>query len=100
MSDPRAEIRRSVTGYALALALTCAAFALVHWRWFGVGTTLALIFGLGLVQMLVHFRFFLHLGLEARSRDRLWLVLFSAVVISLMVAGTLVILFNLRGRMM
>ena len=58
------------------------------------------VLGLGLVQMLVHFRFFLHIDLRRNSRPDLLLLLFSAMIVALMVGGTLVVLFNEHGRMM
>ncbi len=58
------------------------------------------VLGLGLVQMLVHFRCFLHIDLRRSARPDLQLLLFSALIIALMVGGTLVVLFNLHGRMM
>lgn len=63
-------------------------------------TTLAIVFGLALVQMVVHFRFFLHVSLRKSAREDLQLILFSTLIVILMVSGTLVILFNLRERMM
>jgi len=98
--EKRREIRAYVIGYGLALALTAAAFAAVRWRGFTASATLAIVLGLALVQLIVHFRFFLHVSLSRASRDNLGLVLFSALIIALMVSGTLVILFNLRQRMM
>jgi cytochrome o ubiquinol oxidase subunit IV len=98
--EKRREIWTYVVGYALALALTAAAFAAVRWQTFAASATLAIVLGLALVQMIVHFRFFLRVNSSRSSRDNLWLILFSALIIALMVAGTLVILFNLRQRMM
>ena len=98
--DKRGEILTYAIGYGLALALTGAAFAIVHWPSFGPATTLAIVFGLALVQMVVHFRFFLHISLKKSARDDLQLILFSTLIVVLMVSGTLVILFNLRARMM
>ena len=89
-----------VIGYGAALALTGAAFAAVHWRGIAAAPTLAVVFGLALLQAVVHFRFFLHIRLGKSSRDDLMLILFSALIITLMVSGTLVILFNLHKRMM
>jgi cytochrome o ubiquinol oxidase operon protein cyoD len=62
--------------------------------------TFGAILMLALVQTIVHFRFFLHIGLKKSSRQDLQLVLFSAAIVALMVSGTLVVLFNLRSRMM
>lgn len=98
--DKREEVRSYAIGYALALALTGAAFATVHWPSFASTTALAIVLGLGLVQMVVHFRFFLHISLRKSARDDLQLILFSTLIVILMVSGTLVILFNLRERMM
>jgi cytochrome o ubiquinol oxidase operon protein cyoD len=104
MSDPnqskRADIRTYVIGYVAALGLTGAAFAAVRWPSIGSSATLAVVLGLALAQMIVHFRFFLHITLAKSARDDLRLILFSTLIIILMVSGTLVILLNLRGRMM
>ncbi|MCJ2080314.1 cytochrome o ubiquinol/quinol oxidase subunit IV [Methylobacterium sp. J-090] len=104
-ADDGAHSRRSdlITygvGYLLALALTCIAFALVHWRWASGATTLGIVFALALVQAIVHFRCFLHVDLKRSARDDLQLILFSTLIIALMVGGTLVVLLNLRTRMM
>ena len=87
-------------GYVLALALTCAAFALVHWHWASGTTALGVIFALALIQAIVHFRCFLHVSLGRSARDDLELILFSTLIIAVMTGGTLVVLFNLRTRMM
>ena len=89
-----------VAGYGAALLLTCAAFAVVRLHLLGGWRAFYTVLGLGLAQMVVHFRAFLHIGLTKSARSDLQLILFSALIISLMVGGTLVILFNLRARMM
>ncbi|TXN19976.1 cytochrome-c oxidase [Methylobacterium sp. WL9] len=87
-------------GYGLALLLTCLAFALVYWRWASGATALGLVYALALVQAIVHVRCFLHIDLKRSARDDLQLILFSTLIVLLMVGGTLVVLFNLRMRMM
>jgi cytochrome o ubiquinol oxidase operon protein cyoD len=87
-------------GYVLALALTGVAFAAVRWPSFAATTTLGIVFGLALVQIIVHFRFFLHISLAKSARDDLQLILFSTLIVALMVSGTIVILMNLHQRMM
>ena len=71
----------------------------MHWP-ASICDTLAIVLGLALVQMVVHFRFFLHISFRKSARDDLQLILFSTLIVILMVSGTLVILFNLRARMM
>lgn len=100
MSERRRETLTYLVGYALALVLTLGAFAAVRWPIAAAGTTLAIILALALVQMIVQFRCFLHISLKRSSRHDLLLVLFASLIVTLMVSGTLVILFNLRDRMM
>lgn len=87
-------------GYVLALALTGVAFAVVTWGWAAGARALGIVFALALVQAVVHFSCFLHIDLRRSHRDDLQLLLFSTLIICLMVGGTLVVLFNLRMRMM
>ncbi len=88
------------TGYALALLLTICAFGLVWLHLLAPGWCLGGVLGLAFLQVIVHFRCFLHIDLRRSARDELHLILFSSLIILLMTGGTLVILFNLRARMM
>ena len=96
----RHEIRTYLIGYVAAIVLTCAAFAAVRWPLTAGNATFAIVLGLGFIQMVVQFRCFLHISLARSARDDLQLILFSSVIVALMLGGTLVILFNLHGRMM
>ena len=103
MTSPRIERAETLTyvvGYGLALVLTAAAFGLAWLQLLSGQTAFLVVLVLGLVQMLVHFRCFLHIDLKRNARPDLQLLLFSASIVALMVGGTLVILFNLRHRMM
>lgn len=103
MTSPRIERAETLTyvvGYGLALGLTVAAFGLVWLQLLSGRTAFYVVLGLGLAQMLVHFRCFLHIDLKQNSRADLQLLLFSTLIIALMVGGTLVVLFNLYHRMM
>lgn len=99
MSDRTRELRTYAVGYALSFVLTAAAFGMVRWPSFGARAIFGTVLALGLVQMAVQFRCFLHISLKRSSRHDLQLILFSALIITLMVSGTLVVLFNLRERM-
>ena len=100
MTDRWRETRLYLVGYVLALALTAAAFAAVRWPSVGARSTLGIVFGLALLQLVAQFRCFLNIDLKRSSRADLLLALFASLIIALMVAGTLVVLFNLRDRMM
>lgn len=103
MTSPRIEqneIRSLVVGYGIALLLTLSAFGLVVLHILNGRRAFYTVLGLGLLQLLVHFRFFLHIDLKRSARADLQLILFSSLIVALMVGGTLVVLFNLRWRMM
>ncbi|WP_279480072.1 cytochrome o ubiquinol oxidase subunit IV [Aureimonas sp. SK2] len=93
------ELRSYVVGFAAAVALTSLAFLVV-----AVGMTSStayiIIGAAALAQVVVHFRFFLHIGLQRSTRDDLQLILFTTLIIVLMAGGTIWILGNLHQRMM
>ncbi|MEH6952060.1 cytochrome C oxidase subunit IV family protein [Nitrobacter sp. NHB1] len=94
----RREFRSYVWGIGLALLLTVAPFALVHWAAIPRFSLLIVIGVFAVVQMLVHFRFFLHIGF-IQKREDLQLILFSALLLTIMVAGTVWIMASLAARM-
>ncbi len=98
--ERRRETRTYLVGYAASLLLSAAAFAAVRWLHLPARTVLAIVLGLALAQAAVQFRCFLHISLRRSARADLLLVLFSVLIIGLMVSGTLVVLSNLRERMM
>ena len=70
-----------VVGYGLALLLTGAAFGLVYLRLLGAQPAFYTVLGLGLAQMLVHFRCFLHIDLKRSARADLQLILFCGCIV-------------------
>ncbi len=96
----RRELLSYVSGLVLAVALTGAAFAMVHWS---LATHFSLEVAIGvlaLTQIVVHFRCFLHVDFSKQKREDLELILFSTLILVLMVAGTIWIMTNLAARMM
>lgn len=97
--EKRRELRSYIVGFALAVVLTGAAFLMVAWR--VAPTTAHVVIGVAaLAQVVVHFRFFLHISWQRSTRDDLQLILFTTLIITLMAGGTIWILANLHHRMM
>ena len=96
--EERRDFRSYVWGIGLALLLTLAPFALVHWIDIPRFPLLIVIGAFALMQMLVHFRFFLHIGFKQKRED-LQLILFSTLLLTIMVAGTIWIMASLALRM-
>lgn len=97
--EHRREFRSYVWGIGLALCLTLVPFALVHWGLLSRTESLATIGVFAFVQVVVHFRFFLHIDLAKQQREDLQLILFSALLLLIMGCGTLWIMANLASRM-
>ncbi|AWZ01355.1 cytochrome bo(3) ubiquinol oxidase subunit 4 [Rhodobiaceae bacterium] len=104
MTDDNAELhhelRQYLIGFALSLALTVVAFGLVAWGGLAFKTALATIGALAIIQIIVQFRYFLHIDLSAQKREDLHLVLFTILLLTIMAAGTIWIMSNLAVRMM
>ena len=96
--EERREFHSYVWGIALALGLTLVPFALVHWAAMPGLPLLSVIGAFALVQMVVHFRFFLHIGFWQKREDLL-LILFSTLLLVIMMVGTIWIMASLRLRM-
>jgi cytochrome o ubiquinol oxidase operon protein cyoD len=101
--DQKQDERRDFLSYAwgigAALSLTLVPFGLVYWAGLPRSKLYIVIGALALLQMIVHFRFFLHFGFK-RKREDLQLILFSTLLLVIMVAGTLWIMSSLAVRMM
>ena len=95
----RAELRTYFIGFSLALLLTLLPFALVAWGDFTTSVVLYFIAICALLQVVVQFRFFLHIDLSRQKREDLQLILFSALLLAIMAGGTIWIMANLAHRM-
>ncbi|WP_022727753.1 cytochrome o ubiquinol oxidase subunit IV [Fodinicurvata sediminis] len=92
-------LRRYLTGFVLALVLTVIPFALVATGSLPQTQTLLVIAAAAVVQILVHLRFFLHLGISTTPRETLLAIAFACVLIFIMIGGSLWIMFDLHQRM-
>ena len=98
--EKRRELRSYAIGFAAAAILTVVPFLVVGAGLASAATAYRIIGACALIQLLVHFRFFLHIGLGRSTRDDLQLILFTGLIIVLMVGGTIWVLGNLHTRMM
>ena len=88
-AEYRAERRSYLAGLGSAVALTVVAFALIATHAFGRAAVLWTVAALAVVQIVCHFRFFLHIDLSKSKRDDLQLILFSTMILVLMIGGTI-----------
>ncbi|NKX66365.1 cytochrome o ubiquinol oxidase subunit IV [Labrenzia sp. 5N] len=88
-----------LTGFVLAVVLTTIPFALV---WGGLLTGSAVYFVIAVaavLQVIVHLVFFLHIDLKSTPVENLFFLAFAAVLIFIMVGGSLWIMMDLHHRM-
>lgn len=97
--DYVAELRHYLIGFALALILTLVPFAMVSSGSMPRTTILVIVGICALIQIIVHFRYFLHIDFSQKKREDLQLILFSTLILAIMTGGTMWIVFNLAGRM-
>jgi cytochrome o ubiquinol oxidase subunit IV len=96
----RGSLKAYLTGLVLSLILTAMPFALVMRGALSSRAILAGIFVAGLVQILVHLHYFLHLDTSSAARWNVRAMIFTLLIMALFVGGTLWIMHTLNYRMM
>lgn len=89
-----------ITGLVLAIVLTAISFAVVAFQLLPVLPALVVVALAAVVQVVVHLRYFLHIDLTRTPRDNLFVLFFAALLIFIMIGGSLWIMFDLHHRMM
>jgi len=87
--------RAYVVGFGLSLAVTLAAYALTKAGRLHGWTLLYALSALAVTQLLVQLVCFLHLGRESKPRWNLTVLLFAALVVFILVFGSLWIMRDL-----
>ncbi len=96
----RGSLPSYLTGFVLSLILTAIPFAMVMSGAWPSSAALAGIFSAGLVQILVHLRYFLHLDTSSAARWNLVAMIITLLIMILYVGGTFWIMWSLYYRMM
>ncbi|HVN71150.1 MAG TPA: cytochrome o ubiquinol oxidase subunit IV [Desulfomonilia bacterium] len=99
-SISRGNLKSYLTGFGLSLILTAIPFALVMSGAVSSAAALAAIFSAGLVQILVHLYYFLHLDASSAARWNLVAMIITVLIMILFVGGSFWIMWNLYYRMM
>ena len=93
-------IKPYLVGAVLALVLTAVPFGLVAARALRPMQVFVVVGAAAITQVVVHLRYFLHLDLKPASQNKLIALCFAAVVLLILVGGTLWIMFDRNYRMM
>ena len=93
-------IRPYLVGFALSVGLTLAAYSFVNGRWLAGWAAVFAIVILAIAQLTVQLIYFLHLGRESKPRWNLMILSFAAIVVVIVVFGSLWIMNNQNYHMM
>jgi cytochrome o ubiquinol oxidase subunit IV len=87
-------------GFISSLVLVLSAYRIVTHHDFAAFSLTLSIFSIAILQVLLQLFFFLHLGLESKPRWGMVTFLFTALVILVVMGGTLWIMSNLNYNLM
>ncbi|MBI1172894.1 cytochrome o ubiquinol oxidase subunit IV [bacterium] len=89
------------TGFALSVVLTALPFGLVMLGGFASPVVTALtVVGFAVVQIVVHMVFFLHMTSRAEEGWSMLAMIFTAVIVVIMLSGSLWVMYHLNTNMM
>ena len=88
-------------GFVLAVILTAIPFWLVMGKVFASpATTTILILGLGMVQIVVHMIYFLHMNSKAENGWSMMSLMFTLILVVITLSGSLWVMYHLKSNMM
>jgi cytochrome o ubiquinol oxidase operon protein cyoD len=93
-------VKTYILGLVLSVVLTMGSYFFVSESWLSGKVLIATITALGIAQALIQLVLFLHLGKEEKPRLNLAVFLFMALVLVIIVLGSLWIMENLNYRVM
>lgn len=93
-------LRSYLTGFALSVVLTAIPFWLVMGKVFDSSATTAfVILGLGVVQIVVHMVYFLHMNSRSEGGWTMLALIFTLVLVVITLAGSLWVMLHLNANM-
>lgn len=100
-NSTHASYRSYIIGFVLSVILTVIPFYVVMAEVeMDILWAMAIIFGLGAIQIMVHVHYFLHVSVGAEDGWQFMSLLFTAVVLVIILAGSIWVMFHLHENMM
>ena len=93
-------VKSYLIGFILSIILTVIPFAMVMNGTASHSTILEVVVGMAVIQVIVHLVYFLHMNTSSEERWNLVALLFTAMIIGIVVVGSLWIMYNLNINMM
>ena len=100
-SGPHATFKGYMTGFVLSVILTAIPFWLVMAKVFDKpSTTTMVILGFGLVQIVVHMIYFLHMNTKSENGWTMLALIFTVIIVVIVIAGSLWVMYHMNLNMM
>ncbi|MEM8914655.1 MAG: cytochrome o ubiquinol oxidase subunit IV [Pseudomonadota bacterium] len=100
-SESHGSFRSYLIGFGLSVVLTIIPFWLVMGDVFDSKVlAIFLIFGFGAAQMLVHIHYFLHVTIRAEQGWQAMSLVFTAIILVIVLAGSIWVMLTLHENMM
>jgi cytochrome o ubiquinol oxidase subunit IV len=96
----RGTFKSYTTGFVFALILTAVPFWSVMNGEIPRTATLITIFTAAAAQIMVHLRYFLHMDASSRARWNVLAVVFAVLIMTLVIGGTIWIMYHLNANLM
>ncbi|WP_299491595.1 cytochrome o ubiquinol oxidase subunit IV [uncultured Shewanella sp.] len=93
-------LKSYIVGFLLSILLTIVPYCLVVEQSLPTVTLILLVVAFGFVQLLVQLIFFLHLNTKSEKGWNFQSFVFTALIVVILLAGSLWIMYNLRINMM
>ena len=93
-------IRTYTSGFVLAIVLTAIPFGLVIYGALSRPAVIAVIISAAVVQVMVHLHYFLHVNASSKARWNVLALLFTTLIMTLIVGGSIWIMSHLDYRLM
>ncbi|MBW8734952.1 MAG: cytochrome o ubiquinol oxidase subunit IV [Asticcacaulis sp.] len=93
-------VKSYLTGFVLSVVLTGVPFALVMLHLMPVATLIPVIIGVGVVQIVVHLVYFLHMNV---SSSQVWnnaAFVVALIIVLILIVGTLWVMYHMNHNMM
>ncbi|MBB6251914.1 cytochrome o ubiquinol oxidase subunit IV [Nitrospirillum iridis] len=93
-------VKSYIVGFILSVILTAIPFALVMSGTVPAATAVPVCFGLGIVQIVVHLVYFLHMNSSSARSWNMAAFLFTLLIVAILVVGSWWVMAHLNANMM
>ncbi|WGS66209.1 cytochrome o ubiquinol oxidase subunit IV [Enterobacteriaceae bacterium ET-AT1-13] len=93
-------VKNYLFGFIISVILTTIPFILIKYEFLNIKINTFIIIIMAILQIITHFKFFLHLNTSNQEKFNLITLIFTLIVILILIFGSIWIMFNLNKNML